>query len=264
MANARGRRRSRGARVPGRLLFRQVLLSAPLLGEARLLQVAPVATFVGLGGPTLVRLTPHDGVGAVAIARWLVASGVGEVLVVHDHDPGYGVPVGTMCAEAALERGVSVSSRPVWDEGAWGPATCAAPRRCSTWASQGRGRWRCGTTSTGPTAALAAGRGGRRRAVAGARATALGRGADALLRRPACLVRPVRVRGHVPDPRLDRGGNRAAAVEAARGTRDRDSVIGRYSIDHEGHTTSSCTAGSPSRTAIWSGIWVPRLRPVTY
>jgi branched-chain amino acid transport system substrate-binding protein len=32
-------------------------------------------------------------------------------------------------------------------------------------------------------------------------------------------------------------GDRAATARAARGTRDRDSVLGRYSIDADGHTT---------------------------
>src|SRR5205823_4097932 len=34
------------------------------------------------------------------------------------------------------------------------------------------------------------------------------------------------------------GGERAGAVRAARGVRDRDSIIGRYSIDEAGRTTS--------------------------
>ena len=34
-------------------------------------------------------------------------------------------------------------------------------------------------------------------------------------------------------------GDRAATVRAARATRDRDSVLGRYSVDAEGHTTST-------------------------
>jgi branched-chain amino acid transport system substrate-binding protein len=34
-------------------------------------------------------------------------------------------------------------------------------------------------------------------------------------------------------------GERAATVSAARATRDRDSVLGRYSVDAEGHTTST-------------------------
>jgi hypothetical protein len=67
--------------------------TAPLLGDAGLLAVAPVATFIELRGPTLVRLMPHDGVGARAIAAWLVAGGVSELLVVHDHDRDYGVAV---------------------------------------------------------------------------------------------------------------------------------------------------------------------------
>jgi branched-chain amino acid transport system substrate-binding protein len=64
----------------------QVLETAPILGEAGLLQVAPVATFAGLHGPTLVRLMPHDGVGARAIADWLVDVRARELLIVHDHD----------------------------------------------------------------------------------------------------------------------------------------------------------------------------------
>jgi ABC-type branched-subunit amino acid transport system substrate-binding protein len=38
----------------------QVMATAPILSAAGLLQVAPAATFVGLGGPTLVRLMPSD------------------------------------------------------------------------------------------------------------------------------------------------------------------------------------------------------------
>jgi branched-chain amino acid transport system substrate-binding protein len=34
------------------------------------------------------------------------------------------------------------------------------------------------------------------------------------------------------------GGDRAAVVRAARSARDRDSVLGRYSLDEHGHTTS--------------------------
>ena len=79
----------------------QVLESAPVLGEAGLLAVAPVATFVRLGGPTLVRLMPHDGVGAIAIAEWLARTGVGEVLIVHDHDEDYGVAVGACAPSGA-------------------------------------------------------------------------------------------------------------------------------------------------------------------
>ena len=100
----------------------QVMASAPILGAAGLLQVAPVATYAELGGPTLVRLMPHDGVGAGAVADWLAGAGVDRLLVVHDHGPQYGVPVGAMCVEAAAERGLVARSRPVWDhdELVWG------------------------------------------------------------------------------------------------------------------------------------------------
>src|SRR3954447_7474393 len=93
----------------------QVMATAPILAAADLLSVAPVATYVGLRGDTLVRLMPHDGVGARAIAAWLVDSGVGEVLVVHDHDRDYGTPVAAMCVQAARSRDVAVRSRPVWN-----------------------------------------------------------------------------------------------------------------------------------------------------
>jgi branched-chain amino acid transport system substrate-binding protein len=35
------------------------------------------------------------------------------------------------------------------------------------------------------------------------------------------------------------GGDRDATVQAARATKNRDSIIGRYSVDDQGHTTST-------------------------
>jgi hypothetical protein len=93
----------------------QVHATQAILGPAPLLQVAPVATSVELGGPTLICLMPDDRAGASAIAGWLVAAGVSDLLVVHDHDPGYGFAVGAMCVEAVRERGLRARSRPVWD-----------------------------------------------------------------------------------------------------------------------------------------------------
>jgi len=93
----------------------QVAASSRILGAAGLLQVAPLATWVELGGPTLIRLVPDDRVGASAIADWLVEARVSELLVVHDHDNAYGIPVGGMCVEAARSRGLAVRSRPVWN-----------------------------------------------------------------------------------------------------------------------------------------------------
>src|SRR4051794_13682268 len=89
--------------------------TAPVLAEAGLLQVAPVATWIELGGPALVRLMPHDGVLAHGIARWMAGQRIARVLVIHDHDDVYGVPVGTMCAEAARAAGIETRAVPVWD-----------------------------------------------------------------------------------------------------------------------------------------------------
>jgi hypothetical protein len=110
-----GDRRPEGARLPRRLPLLAGARNRPLLGEAGLLAVAPVATFAGLSGPTLVRLMPHDGIGARAIAAWLVEARVRELLVIHDHDEDYGVSVGAMCVEEARARGLVVRSRPVWN-----------------------------------------------------------------------------------------------------------------------------------------------------
>jgi branched-chain amino acid transport system substrate-binding protein len=219
----------------------QVLETAPILGEADLLQIAPVATFVGLGGPTLVRVMPHDGVGARAIAGWLVQTGVEELLVVHDHDEGYGVPVGAMCAEAARDRGLEVRSRPAWnyDE-------------------------RPADDLGGAQAVLYVG-------VAGSGAVALWRelheanpalwllGSEGIalpwlareLEPPMAECTRFFVAQRAPlgfygyeamalalDAVATDEGDRAAAVRAARSTRDRASILGRYSIDEDGHTTN--------------------------
>lgn len=94
----------------------QVMESAPVLSEAGVLQVAPVATFTDLQGETLVRIMPNDRVGAAALATWLADTGVRDLLVVHDHDEGYGIPVAGMCVAAARDKGIAVRSRPVWNE----------------------------------------------------------------------------------------------------------------------------------------------------
>src|SRR5690242_1692888 len=93
----------------------EVAHTAPVLGEAGLLQVAPVATWIGLGGPTLVRLMPHDGMLARGIARWMATARIERALVVHDHDDEYGIPVGEMCANAAREADIETIARPIWD-----------------------------------------------------------------------------------------------------------------------------------------------------
>jgi branched-chain amino acid transport system substrate-binding protein len=211
-----------------------VIEAAPVLGDAGVLQVVQVATFVGLHGSTLVRLMPHDGVGARAIAGWLVDAGVHELLVVHDHDDGYGVPVGVMCAEAARERGLAVRSRPVWDHDD-SPADDIGDAQAVLYvgvAGSGAvglwrdlhaidpGRWLLGTEGVAVpwlarelSPAVAA----RSRFFVAQRAPFGFYGFEAM-----ALILDAIAAG---------GSDRAATVRAARSTRDRDSVLGRYSID---------------------------------
>jgi branched-chain amino acid transport system substrate-binding protein len=219
----------------------QVLETAPILGEAGLLQIAPVATFVGLEGSTLVRLLPHDGVGARAIAAWLVDAGVGTLLVVHDHGESYGVPVCAMCVEAARDRCLAVRSRFVWDHdespaedlgdaqavlyvGVAGSGAAAMWRELH---NANPALWLLGSEGVAepwladglePTAAE------RSRFFVAQRAPLGFYGFEAM----ALAIDSVRT-----------GGDRPATVQAARATKDRESVIGRYSVDDEGHTTST-------------------------
>jgi branched-chain amino acid transport system substrate-binding protein len=219
----------------------QVASTAPILSAAGLLQVAPVATYAGLAGDTLVRLMPHDGVGARAIADWLAAAGVGEVLVVHDYGDEYGEPVGAMCAEAARERGLRVRIRRVWDQeeapaddlgaaeavvyvgvagsgakGLWHDLHAANPRLWLIGSEGVAADWLARAME--PSAAE------RTRIFVANRAPLAMYGYEAM----ALILDGIAA-----------GGDRAAIVDAARATRDRDSVIGRYSIDADGHTTST-------------------------
>jgi branched-chain amino acid transport system substrate-binding protein len=217
-----------------------VLRSAPILGEAGLLGVAPVATFAGLRGPTLVRLMPHDGVGARAIAAWLVEMGVGELLVVHDHDEDYGVSVGRMCVDAAQGRGLAVRSRPVWDHDEPPAADLATAQAVLYVGVAGSGAvamwhelhslrpgvWLLGTEGVAlewlarelePAVAE------RTRFFVAQRAPFGFYGFEAM--------------SLVLDAIARAGGEREAVLRLVRGTRDRDSILGRYSIDEDGHTT---------------------------
>jgi len=220
----------------------QVVCSAMILGAAGLLQVAPVATYAELKGDTLVRLTPHDGVGARAIADWLVDAGVRELLVVHDYGDEYGEPVGAMCVEAARDRGLAVRVRPVWDQeeapaddlGAAqavlyvGVAGSGAVELWHTLHAASPDLWLLGSEGVAvawlahelePSAAE------RTRFFVAQRAPFALYGFEAM-----ALVLDAIAAG---------GGDRAAAVRAARSTRDRDSILGRYSIDEHGHTTAT-------------------------
>jgi branched-chain amino acid transport system substrate-binding protein len=213
----------------------QVLESEPVLADAGLLQVAPTATFIGLGGATLVRLIPHDGVLARGIARRLAGAGVARLLVVHDHDEGYGIPVGRMCADAAAERGIETRARPIWDHDEpmdLGEAEAllyvgvAGSGAVGLWRDlyeRDPDLWLLGTDGVAapwlarelsPTAAA------RTRFFSGQRAPWGFYGYEAM----ALILDSL-------------GSDRAATVRAARSARDRDSVLGRYSIDADGLTT---------------------------
>ncbi len=220
----------------------QVQATAPILGEAGLLQVAPVATYAGLGGDTLVRITPHDGVGARAAAEWLAGAGVERLLVVHDYGDEYGEPVGAMTADAARARGLEVRSRLVWDHDerpaddlgdaqAVAYVGVAGSGAVALWHelhAVGPGLWLVG--SDGVAAAwlareLSPQAAARTRFFVAARAPMAFYGYEAM-----ALILDAIAAG---------AGERAATARAARATRDRDSVIGRYSVDADGHTTST-------------------------
>lgn len=220
----------------------QVAESSRILGPADLLQVAPVATWAELGGPTLVRLMPHDGVGARAIADWLVASGVSRLLVVHDHDPGYGVPVGARCIEAALDRGVGVRSRPIWNhDEAWegdiagaeallyvGVAGSGAVQMWKELHNADPELWLLGTEGVAEpwlAEAISPSAAARTRFFLARRAPMGFYGYEAM----ALII----------DAIAEGGGDRERAVLAARATTNRDSILGRYSLDEEGHTTTA-------------------------
>jgi branched-chain amino acid transport system substrate-binding protein len=218
----------------------QVHETAPVLGAAGLVQVAPVATRADLRGPTLVRLMPHDGVGAHAVAAWLEENAVGEVLVVHDHDSDYGIPVGRMSVEAARARGLAVRDRPVWNHdedfttdlaGAGavlyvGVAGSGAVEGWNALHAANPELWLLGSEGVAqewlahkldPSAAS------RTRFFVSYRAPLALYGFEAM----ALIL----------DAVGRNGAERAAVLDTIRATRDRDSVVGRYSLDGDGHTT---------------------------
>jgi branched-chain amino acid transport system substrate-binding protein len=216
----------------------QVLASAPILSEAGLLQVAPVATFTGLHGETLVRLWPHDGIGAAAIASWLDAHAVSRVLVVHDHGDEYGAPVGAMIADETARRGLAVRLEPVWDAapthedigdaeavvyaGVAGPQT---PSLFDALHSLDPELWLLGTDGL----------------AAAEVARSMDPGTAARTRFFVPQRAPIAFSGiEAMDLVLDaiaEGADRAAVVRAAKDGRQRESILGSYAIGADGLTT---------------------------
>jgi branched-chain amino acid transport system substrate-binding protein len=220
----------------------QVMRTAPILADAGLLEVAPGATYTGLGGPTLVRLMPDDRALAHGIAGWVAGAGPRSVLVIHDHDDGYGVPVGGMCLRALRDAGLDAGARPVWDDdepisddpaGAEAVlyAGVAGSGAVTLWRDLHRhdpARWLLATDGLAvewfareldPEAAA------RTRLFTAQRAPWGFYGYEA-----AALIL---------DAVAEARGDRAGVVATARATRDRDSALGRYSIDAEGLTTAA-------------------------
>jgi branched-chain amino acid transport system substrate-binding protein len=201
-----------------------------------------VATYAGLGGDTLVRLMPHDGIGALAIADWLVDAGVRELLVVHDYGDEYGLPVGAMCAQAARDRGLAVRIRPVWDHDEAPADDLGAAQAVLYVGVAGSGAVALWHTlhAARPDLWLLGSEGVAERWLAQAlEPAAAERSRFFVANRAPLAFYGYEAMALVLDAIAAGGGDRAATARAARATRDRDSIIGRYSIDAEGHTTST-------------------------
>ncbi|MDX6593209.1 MAG: branched-chain amino acid transport system substrate-binding protein [Gaiellales bacterium] len=234
----------------------QVQRTAPILAAADMLTVAPVATFASLQGPTLVRLMPHDGVGARAIAGWLVDARVHRLLVVHDHGRDYGVSVGAMCTDAARSRGIDARSRPVWNHDerpADDLGDADAVLYVGVAGSGAAGMWR-ELHESNPQLWLLGSEG-----VADPRfareipSTAAERTRLFVAPRAPLPFYGFESMALILDSIKAGEGVRASTVHAARTTRERSSILGRYSIDKEGHTTS--TAYGRLRIAGGELVW---------
>jgi ABC-type branched-subunit amino acid transport system substrate-binding protein len=218
-----------------------------------LLFVSPSATYSGLAGDTLVRLMPDDRALARAIAHWLDAAGVRRLLIVHDHDDGYGVPVARTCVEAVRAE---VRSRPVWD---WdedmtadvgdaeavlyvGVAGSGAVGLWDGLHALNERLWLLGTDGVAHPGL----------------AHDMGAGAAARTRFFSTRHAPWGFFGYeamaLVEDAIATGGDRAGVVRHARSARGRESVLGRYSLDEHGLTTSAAYAALEVRDGeiVWS------------
>jgi branched-chain amino acid transport system substrate-binding protein len=218
----------------------QVARSGPVLAEAGMLVVAPVATRADLHGATLVRLMGDDVVGACAAARWLERNGVRDLLLVHDHDSDYGEPVGLMHAQAARERGLSVRVRPVWDHDEPPQADLDGAQAVLYVGVAGSGAvdlWQI-LHAADPTLWLLGSDG----VAAPWLAHEMGPGPASRTRFFIAQRAPLALYGHAAMTHvLDavrEGDNRATVAAAGRSRHERSSAIGRYALDDDGLTTS--------------------------
>jgi hypothetical protein len=216
---------------------RDVAVTAPILGEAGLLQVAPVATWTGLGGATLVRLSPNDAGFARFVADWLAQRAVGSLLVIHDHDEEYGVPVAGMCVEAARARELDVRALPVWDcDDDVDAGGAAAVLYVGVAGSGAVGLWHA-LHARAPSAWLLGSDGVALDWLARALAPAVAERSRFFVAQRA----PFAFYGYEAMALIQdsAGHDRAATVANARAAHHRESVLGRYSLDAGGLTTTS-------------------------
>jgi branched-chain amino acid transport system substrate-binding protein len=166
---------------------------------------------------------------------------VQRLLIVHDHDHGYGVPVARMCAEATA---AAVRSRPVWnwdEEMAGDVGDAQAVLYVGVAGSGAVGLWN-DLHELDPALWLLGTDG-----VAEPRlASEMSAGAAARTRFFSTRHAPWAFYGYeamaLALDAIAAGSDRGDVVRALRSTRDRDSVLGRYSLDEHGHTTSAAYA----------------------
>lgn len=184
---------------------------------------------------------PNDETGARAIAAWLDDEGVQSVVVVHDHDEGYGRPVGAMCADAARARELALELQPVWDDAlrradladveAVVYAGVAGPTIASFWEALhelDRDLWLIGTDGIAVphlAAQLSAVVAERTRLFVPNRAPLAFYGFEAM----ALAL----------DAIGDGSSDREGVSRSGRATRDRQSANGTYSLDENGLTTTA-------------------------
>jgi hypothetical protein len=245
----------------GDLTSREVARTAPILGAAGILQVAPIATAIGLRGKSLVRLAPDDTMAATAISEWVGAADVSELLIVHDYGDDYGEPVATLCETACQDRVPVVRRRRVWDyneDPARDVGDADAILYVGAAGSGVVGLWE--TLSSLAPAAWLLGTSGIAVPFLAQQMTpaAVARSRFFVPMRAALDCYGYEGAALAIDAIVAANGDRGATRDTARGTRDRRSVIGRYSLDEHGLTTNA----THGRLLVSDGEFVPDVAPV--